>query len=120
VQHLERPVAVADDQQVGTSGLSDKSWASRSSDCPLLQLSRMSGNPRHGGRYDLGEFTLGPRFLLGDGWHPLSGDCRFPSLGQYRCPAADRTHLSAGAPGVRQGPPQRCVAGRGTVDTDYH
>jgi hypothetical protein len=120
MQHLERPVAVPDDQQVGTSGLSDKCRASRSSDYPLLHLRRIGRNPRQRGSYDLGEFTLGPCLLLGNGWHPLSGDRRFPSLGQYRCPAADRTHLSAGAAGVRQGPPQRRVAGRGTVNPDYH
>jgi hypothetical protein len=69
VQHFDRTVAVADNQQIGISGLADESWASWASEHLLLYGNppRPIGGPRQCGRHDLGKFPPGPRFLLGEG-----------------------------------------------------
>lgn len=61
-----------------------------------------------------GQVACRTQYQLTDRWS-------FRSIGgRGRRPAADRAHLSAGAPGMLQSPPQRGIAGRGAVDIDHH
>ena len=110
------------DQQVGISGLGNQRWTSRPTHHFALQgnPSCLIRGPHQRGRYDLSEFVLGSRLLLGEGRYRFGGGCLLPPLHQDRHPAANRAHPGPSASGVRQCPAQRGVASRGAVHANHH